>query len=154
MGDLALADAVVEDGAVLHRELLLVEPLLRPPSRLQRHRQLHLLLGGEEAITADLVEVHPHGVGNGDVGDLVEVHLHLGPLLGEADPPAPQRLQDVLERLARSLGVLQFLLDLGHGQEAALAPALREGRNHRFERLAHLRFLSRCNAIKRLKACE
>jgi hypothetical protein len=47
MGELALLDAVMQNRGVLLRQLLRLETLLGATARLQRHRQLDLLLGGE-----------------------------------------------------------------------------------------------------------
>ena len=54
----------------------------------------------------------------------MEVVPGLGTVFLDPDLGSLQPVEDPLEGVGRSLGVLQFLLDLAHRQETALTPAV------------------------------
>ena len=130
---------------------------LRPPPRLHLHSQLHLLLTGQQRIAADLVEVEAHRVGHRDLADLDELLGDTGAFLGEPYPLGPECVGHFLEGLSGGLGVLQLLLDLGHGEKAPMPAPFDQGCDDLAQFLVHNleedRF-SCCKAIKRRRLSE
>ncbi len=64
MGGLTHRQLMIEERAILLGEVGLVEATLRPAPGLHLHRQLDFLLGGEQRVTADLVEIEANRVGD------------------------------------------------------------------------------------------
>ena len=116
----------------------LVQPLFGSPSVLDLHGELDLLLGCEQRNPADFLQVHANRVGHHDevvVG--VQVVPRFGAVLFDPDLRRLEGVEHPLERVGRSLGILQLLLDLAHGEKAALSPTQQEQLNYTVRCIRH-----------------
>jgi hypothetical protein len=82
-----------------HRIGIVGEALVRSHARLHLHRQLDLLLGGQQRVATDLLEVHPHRVG--DVHQLVAGEgggrQRILGVLTDGDLLVAERQEDIIE---------------------------------------------------------
>ena len=124
---IGLADLALEDDPLGRREVeTFLELLLGPEAGLDLHGEFHLLLGGEQRVAADLLEVHADGVGHVDeliVGDVGVLERRIR-VLAQVDLAAVELGEYDLERLTRCASLLELLLDLTDHQEPALAPTI------------------------------
>ncbi len=101
-----------------------VEALLSSVARLELHRQLDLLLGGQQLVSADLVEPHLDRIGDGDRLVIEEIVEDVVLILLNPDLLGAKEIEHRLELIRRRLHVDQVLLNLVNGQEPALQTAL------------------------------